>query len=235
MSKGNNQLFEIETKEKGFKLPDIFLNLKTKPNTHLIHLSVLRHLANRRAGTASTKTRAEVRGGGKKPWRQKGTGRARVGSIRSPLWVGGGIIFGPKPRDFDFAIPKKARNLALLETIASKKEDISVVKGLENFSSFKTKDLFSNIKSLGLDENYVLFVCSGEEKNFENVKRAARNIKKIFFIDEKYLSVYDVIRADKFLITKDALNKLSSRLSKTLDRKKAEKETNKQKDKGIAK
>src|SRR3989338_8688057 len=109
-------------KSSNFKLPELFSGLK--PNKHLLHLSVLRQLNNQRAGTASTKTKAEVRGGGKKPWKQKGTGRARAGSIRSPLWVGGGITFGPKPRSYKSSLPKKARNIAIAQALVAKAKDI---------------------------------------------------------------------------------------------------------------
>lgn len=137
MAKSGTQ--NISEPSGDFKLPDLFKNLKS--NTHLLHLTVLRQLTNQRAGTASTKTRSEVRGGGKKPWKQKGTGRARVGSIRSPLWVGGGITFGPKPRSFKIQLPKKARNLAIAQAIAVKAGDLILVKSLPTLNNPKTKEL----------------------------------------------------------------------------------------------
>ena len=111
------------------KLPAVFSGIE--PNSHLLHLSVLRQLSNQRAGTACTKTRSEVRGGGKKPWKQKGTGRARAGSIRSPLWVGGGITHGPKPRSFRLELTKKARNLAIAQAIVAKADQINTLKSLK--------------------------------------------------------------------------------------------------------
>ena len=140
-------------------LPEIFSDQKLKPNVHLLHLAVLRQLSNQRRGTACAKTRAEVRGGGAKPWTQKGTGRARVGSIRSPLWEGGGVSHGPKPRSYKLKLPKKARNLAIAQAIVAKQEQIIISEKWPEAQNGKTKNFVSAISSLGLNERPLLVVC----------------------------------------------------------------------------
>jgi len=137
----------------GKKLGEIALNesvFGVEPNLHVMHLALRRQLNNARQGSACAKTRAEVRGGGRKPWKQKGTGRARAGSIRSPLFAGGGVIFGPKPRDYSFSIPQKARQLALRSALSARSEQLTVVKDFSEITEPKTKLMVKFISSLKL-------------------------------------------------------------------------------------
>src|ERR1700733_8561591 len=134
---------------KGKKLSEVQLSDEVfgiTPNVGVIHSALLRQLANARSGSANTKTRSEVRGGGRKPWRQKGTGRARAGSIRSPLWEGGGVTFGPKPRDFSQSMPKKQRVLALKSALAAKKDNLVIVQDFASITEGKTKQVASALK-----------------------------------------------------------------------------------------
>lgn len=209
MAKSTSQ--HSNEKTSNVKLPEVFAGLK--PNKHLLHLSVLRQLSNQRAGTASTKTRAEVRGGGKKPWKQKGTGRARAGSIRSPLWVGGGITFGPKPRSFKFDLPQKARTLALAQSIVSKADSLTMLKGLPEVKDSKTKIFLKEIKSMSLTETPLLIIASPEEKNFKEVIRASRNVPDILVIDCNFVGVWDVMKVKALAITEQALKHLEKRFS----------------------
>ncbi|MBI2995966.1 MAG: 50S ribosomal protein L4 [Candidatus Melainabacteria bacterium] len=187
---------------------------RVEPNVHLLHLSVLRHLNNKRAGTASTKTRAEVRGGGKKPWKQKGTGRARAGSSRSPLWVGGGVTFGPKPRSYKQNLPKKARKIAIAQALALSKEKIEILKGLPEVTDGKTKSFLSLIKSSGLTKRPLLLIADPNEHYFQEALRASRNIPDIKMEDERFISVYEIMKAVSIGITESALKKLEERLPK---------------------
>ncbi|MGL4880834.1 MAG: 50S ribosomal protein L4, partial [Waterburya sp.] len=162
---------------------------------------------NARQGTASTKTRAEVRGGGRKPWRQKGTGRARAGSIRSPLWRGGGVIFGPKPRDFSTKMNRKERRLALRTAFSSRLEDIIVV---EDFGSElerpKTKEVIAALERWGVAaEDKVLLIL---KEVAENVNLSTRNIAKVKLIKATNLNVVDLLHANKIVVTKDALEQI---------------------------
>jgi large subunit ribosomal protein L4 len=171
---------------------------------HIVHRALVRQLNNARQGTASTKTRAEVRGGGRKPWRQKGTGRARAGSIRSPLWRGGGVIFGPKPRDFSTKMNRKERRLALRTAFSSRLEDMIVV---EDFGSElerpKTKEVIAALARWGVaaDDKVLLIL----KEVAENVNLSTRNIAKVKLIKATNLNVVDVLHANKIIITKDAL------------------------------
>ena len=137
---------------KGKKVSDLELAADVfaiEPNVGVLHSALIRQLANARRGSANTKTRSEVRGGGRKPWRQKGTGRARAGSIRSPLWAGGGVTFGPKPRDYSIAMPKKQRVLALKSALAAQSENIVVVQDFDKFTEAKTKQFAQVLKEIG--------------------------------------------------------------------------------------
>ena len=201
-------------KSTNSKLPEIFLDLE--PNSHLLHLSVLRQLSNKRAGTACTKTRSEVRGGGKKPWKQKGTGRARAGSIRSPLWVKGGITFGPKPRSFEIGLPKKARNLAIAQAIAARKNELVVLKGLAELKSIKTKEFLAWTKSVNLTALPVLILASSSENWFKEAKRASRNIPSIKVEDNKVIGTYDLLKANTLAVTEQALKELENKFSSLL-------------------
>lgn len=174
---------------------------------HIVHRALVRQLANARQGTASTKTRAEVRGGGRKPWRQKGTGRARAGSIRSPLWRGGGVIFGPKPRDYSQKMNRKERRLALRTAFQSRAEDLVVVEEFaDRFSAPKTRDLIAAIARWGIDaEAKVLMILSERD---ETVYRSARNVQRLRLITAEHLNVFDILVADKIVATSTALAKI---------------------------
>ena len=171
---------------------------------HIVHRAVTAQLNNARQGTASTKTRAEVRGGGRKPWRQKGTGRARAGSIRSPLWRGGGVIFGPKPRDYDTKINRKERRLALRTAFQSRTEDIIVVEEFaEQFPRPKTKELAQALTRWGVGERDKVLMILGERS--ENVSLSAQNLAKVKLISAHTLNTYDILLADKIIVTPAAL------------------------------
>ena len=176
---------------------------------HLLHETVRMQMANRRAGTASTKTRGEVRGGGKKPWRQKGTGRARAGSNRSPLWVGGATIFGPRPRSYAYRMPKSARRTALCVALALKQKqgELTVVKEL-SLSEPKTKLMVEVLNRLGVGEN-VLVVIARQDTQIE---RAARNLPKVKVLRCEGLNVYDLLCYRQTLFTQEALDLVSERL-----------------------
>ncbi len=180
---------------------------KEETASHIVHRALVRQLTNARQGTASTKTRSEVRGGGRKPWRQKGTGRARAGSIRSPLWRGGGVIFGPKPRDFNLKMNRKERRLALRTAFLSRIDDLIVVEEFnEQLSRPKTKDLVAALARWGAAaENKTLLILSEFP---ENVYLSARNIENLKVIAADQLNVYDLLHADKIVLTTSALEKI---------------------------
>lgn len=184
---------ELELNEEIFAAPI---------NEALLHQAVVMHLANRRRGTAATKNRAAVRGGGRKPWRQKGTGRARHGSIRSPLWVGGGTVFGPRPRSYRFSMPKKARRQALKSALSSKVAagELMVLDEL-NFAEPKTRAMVGVLKNLNI-EGKALIVTSGDGRN---VVLSARNIPEVTTLRAQDLNVYDVLNSDKLVMTRDAV------------------------------
>lgn len=192
-----------EIGQKAFDLPT------AKPETavHIVHRAVVRQLTNARQGNASTKTRSEVRGGGRKPWRQKGTGRARAGSIRSPLWRGGGVIFGPKPRDFSLKMNRKERRLALRTAFVSRAEDLIVVEEFNNeLSRPKTKDLVAALTRWGAaPEQKTLLILSDYP---ETVYLSARNVENLKLIAADQLNVYDLLHADKIVVTTSALDKI---------------------------
>ncbi|MEW5921236.1 MAG: 50S ribosomal protein L4 [Bacillota bacterium] len=168
----------------------------------LIHDVVRMLLNNRRRGTASTKTRSEVSGGGRKPWRQKGTGRARHGSIRSPIWKGGGIVFGPKPRDYRFVLPKKVRRAALCSALSAKLQDnqLTVLDQLK-LDQPKTKEIARLLQNLNV-EGKALLVTAGPDLN---VYRSGRNIPGLKTIVARQLNVLDIINHDRLILTKDAV------------------------------
>ena len=199
----------LSNDKKSTQLPQAFSGLK--PNIHLLHLSVLRQLSNQRSGTASTKTKSEVRGGGAKPWKQKGTGRARAGSSRSPLWVGGGITFGPKPRSFKFDLPKKAKKLAIAQAITLRSDDITVLKNLPEVTDSKTKNLLKELKHLGIIDSCSLVVGNSTEPNFNEVNRASHNLPNVCLKDAHCVGVYDILRAEKLVFTESALSLLEKK------------------------
>ncbi len=174
-----------------------------KPNKTVLYEFVKMQMANKRVGTASSKTRAEVRGGGKKPWRQKGTGRARAGTIRSPLWKGGGIIFGPRPRDYSYRLPRKVRRLAMCSALSSKviEENLIIIDKL-NFVEPKTKLMVDTLSKLNLAGRKALIVTADGNVN---TAKSARNIPGIKALRADYINVYDLLNHDTLLITKDAI------------------------------
>lgn len=180
-------------------------------NVPLMHQVVTAQLAAARSGTASTKTRSEVRGGGAKPWRQKGTGRARHGSSRSPIWVGGGVVFGPHPRDYTQRLPKKMRKAALRSALADKAQAGQVFI-LDSFTETKTKAAAAALKGAGIDGK-VLLVLDPADEGSRTVDRAFRNIGKAAFSLVGSLSTYDVLVADTILFTSSALDHFTSTAS----------------------
>lgn len=179
-------------------------------NEAVLHSAVVMQLASRRQGTASTKTRAEVRGGGRKPWRQKGTGRARVGSIRSPLWRKGGIIFGPKPRNYGYNLPKKVRRLALRSALAAKVQEGNLVVVDElTLPEIKTKEMVKVLKALKAEPKALVVTASDDEK----VRKSARNIPGVLPLEAKGLNVYDILNHDKLVITKEAVARVEEVLA----------------------
>lgn len=161
-------------------------------------------MANARQGTVSTKTLAEVRGGGRKPWRQKGTGRARAGSNRSPLWRGGGVIFGPKPRDYSLKMNRKERRLALRTALQSRVDDLIVVESFaDKFDRPKTKDLIGALGRWGVDSQSKVLLVIAEKQ--EVIYLSARNVENVKLITANGLNVYDLLAADQLVITSTAL------------------------------
>lgn len=192
----------------GKKVSDIALSdaiFAITPNASAMHLCVVAYLANQRQGTQSTLTRAEVRGGGKKPWRQKGSGRARQGSIRSPQWTHGGIALGPKPREYGKTVNKKVRRLAMKSALSSKvaTEELIVLDSLE-MNEIKTKEVVSVLKALETGKKVLIVL---PEKN-ETVYRSARNIKGVKTTLVSTLNVYDILNCDSLVVLKDAVSKI---------------------------
>ena len=180
---------------------------KEESASHVVHRALVRQMTNARQGNASTKTRAEVRGGGRKPWRQKGTGRARAGSTRSPLWRGGGVIFGPKPKDYNLNMNRKERRLALRTALGSRSEDMIVVEEFsEQLQRPKTKELVQAISRWGSQpEQKTLLILS---ERSENVYLSARNIENVKLMVADQLNVFDLLHADKIVVTASALDKI---------------------------
>lgn len=183
-----------------------------EPNIHVMHLALRRQLNNARQGTACTKTRAEVSGGGKKPWKQKGTGRARAGSLRSPLFAGGGVIFGPKPRDYSFKMPQKARKLALRSALSARVENTVLVKDFSEIAEPKTKLMVECLKSLKA-EGKILIVADVKAAENAHLELAARNIPTVRIILPSNLNVKDLLEADTLVMTESAVNEITERLS----------------------
>lgn len=178
-------------------------------NVPLMHQVVTAQLAGVRSGTASTKTRSEVRGGGQKPWRQKGTGRARHGSSRSPIWVGGGAVFGPKPRSFEVKVPKKMRTAALRSALAAKAAE-GRIWVLDGFNEPKTKAATACLTEAGI-EGRVLLVVGDEEEETKNLHLAFRNLKDSSFSYDRSLGTYEVLLADAVVFTPGALESFTKR------------------------
>lgn len=199
----NVSVYNMEGKEVGsIELNDAVFGVEV--NDHLVHMAVVQQLANKRQGTQSAKTRAEVSGGGRKPWRQKGTGHARQGSTRAPQWKGGGVVFAPKPRDYSFKMNKKEKLLALKSALTSRVEEKKIIIVDElNFSEVKTKEF---VKLLGnLKVNKALVVIGEKD---EKVILSARNIPAVLTAIPGTINVYDILKYDTLVLTKDAVVKI---------------------------
>ena len=189
---------------EGNKVGDMELNdavFGVEVNEHLVHMAVVSQLANKRQGTQSAETRSEVSGGGRKPWRQKGTGHARQGSTRAPQWTGGGIVFAPKPRDYSFKMNKKEKNLALKSVLTSKvAEDKLIVLDSISFDEIKTKKMVAVLNNLKADKALVVL-----NDNDKNVILSAKNIPDVKTALTNTINVYDILKYDKLIVTKDAV------------------------------
>ena len=173
-----------------------------EPNAAVMHHMVVNYLANQRQGTQSTLTRTEVRGGGRKPWRQKGTGHARQGSIRAPQWVHGGIALGPKPRSYRYTLNKKVRRLAMKSALSSKvKEENIIVLDALNMDGYKTKTIVEMLKSLNVDGKALIVTAEADQK----VVKSAANIPGVKTAAVNTLNVYDILNHDKFIVVKNAV------------------------------
>lgn len=193
---------------KGKKVSDVELAdsvFGIEPNEAVVHSVLVNYLANQRQGTQSTKTRAEVRGGGKKPWRQKGTGRARQGSIRAPQWIKGGIALGPKPRSYKYTVNKKERQLAVKSVLSSKvlENELVVVDSLP-LNDIKTKEMVKALSNLKVEGKALIML---PEKN-EKVQKSARNIEGVKTTLVETINVYDLLKYNKLVVTEDAVKKL---------------------------
>jgi large subunit ribosomal protein L4 len=201
---------DLSGKQQG-ELDVKFELIENGRGTQAVHDTVVAFMANQRMGTACTKTVGEVAGSNKKPWRQKGTGRARAGSFRSPLWAGGGVVFGPKPRDFGKKVNAKTRQLALRKALSErlKAGDVHVVADF-NLDSPKTKSLLNLLNGLGVNGSALLVDATIEK----NLAMASRNVRELDVTTADTLNTYQVLRPDKLLISKSALEKIEARLNK---------------------
>ena len=196
----NVSVYNIEGNQVGeIELNDAVFGVEI--NEHLLHMAVVNHLAAKRQGTQSAKTRSEVRGGGKKPWRQKGTGHARQGSTRAPQWTGGGVVFAPKPRDYSFKLNKKERRLALKSALTSKVvENKIIVLDAFNMDEIKTKKCKAVMDALKVSK--ALVVVDGDNTN---VVLSARNIPEVKTASTNTINVYDILKYDTLVVTQDAV------------------------------
>lgn len=192
---------------EGKKVGDIELNdavFGVEVNEHLVHMAVVNQLANNRQGTQSAKTRSEVSGGGRKPWRQKGTGHARQGSTRAPQWAGGGVVFAPKPRDYSFKMNKKEKNIALKSALTSRvAENKIIVLDSLSFGDIKTKNMVAVLDNLKVSKALVVL-----NDNDKNVVMSARNIPGVKTALTNTINVYDILKYDQLIVTKDAVAKI---------------------------
>jgi large subunit ribosomal protein L4 len=197
-------VFNVDGKEVGqLDLAEGVFGLE--PNIHVLHSAVLLQQASLRSGTHDTKGRSEVRGGGRKPWKQKGTGRARQGSIRSPQWKGGGIVFGPTPRSYGFKLPRKVRRLAIKSALSSKVVDNQIiVLDQLSLSQPKTKDIAKLLNNLKVSRKALVVTADFDN----NVALSARNIPGVKFVSAEGINVLDVMKHDQLIITKDAVAKV---------------------------
>lgn len=210
------QLVNLKGKNQG----EVTLNetvFGLEPNTDVLFNALQRQLANARSGSANSKTRSEVRGGGRKPWRQKGTGRARAGSIRSPLWAGGGVIFGPKPRDFSINMPKKMRQLALKSALSARKDDMVIVSDFADLKHAKTKEFAQAMKDLGIADKKTLLVLDFGCEECTKVQRAARNIAALKVVHVNDINVKDLLDCQTVLTTKRVIEILNDRFQPKAD------------------
>lgn len=200
LDRNNQKVGQVELSEAVF-------GAEVKP--HLLHEVVVWQLAKRRAGTASTKIRKEVRGGGRKPWRQKGTGRARSGSRRSPLWRGGGVTFGPKPRDYDYSVPKKVKKAALRSALSSKlgEDKLTVLRGFD-LEAIKTKDFVAVLSNLSAGNCLVVIPAVDEM-----VEKSGRNVPRVKVLRAEGLNVYDILKYDRLLLLESAVAGIEEALS----------------------
>jgi len=184
---------------------ELTLNVLEKSGNYLLHKDLLRHLSSKRQGTAATKTRSEVRGGGKKPWQQKGTGRARAGSNRSPLWKGGGVIFGPKPKTVSLKLNKKERRLALQTLLYNKKNNVIIIEDLENkLIESKTKNFIRICENCNINLNQkVLLIVS---KKTQPLKLATQNLKNVELILASNLNTFSVLKAKQIILSSLSIN-----------------------------
>ena len=199
----NITVYDMEGKEAGtMDLNDAVFAVKV--NEHLMHQAARLQLANKRQGTQKAKTRSEVRGGGRKPWRQKGTGHARQGSIRAPQWTGGGMVFAPVPRDYSFKMNKKEKAGAMKSALTSRvNEEKLVVLDSLKFDEIKTKKMVAVLDALKVDK--ALVVLDGEN---DNVALSARNIENVRTVPVNSMSVYDILKYETVITTKDAVSKI---------------------------
>jgi large subunit ribosomal protein L4 len=199
---------KIEVLDKsGKKVKDLDLNeavFGIEPNTSVVHSAVVNFLANQRQGTQSTKTRSEVSGGGRKPWRQKGTGRARQGSIRASQWVGGGVALGPKPRSYSFKMNKKEKDLAVRSILSAKLNDKEIVV-IDSFDmkNIKTAELAKTLKNIKAEDAYVVLPAVDV-----NVQKSARNIEDVKTCTVNSMNVYDLVKYEKVVLTVDSVKKI---------------------------
>ncbi|UOQ49455.1 50S ribosomal protein L4 [Gracilibacillus caseinilyticus] len=193
--------------QSGSQVGDVEINdavFGIEPNEHVLHDAVLMQRASLRQGTHAVKNRSDVRGGGRKPWRQKGTGRARQGSIRSPQWVGGGTVFGPTPRSYSYKLPKKVRRLALKSAFSSKVKDDSLVvlEGIA-FDAPKTKEVVSMLSSLNVDTKALIVTADKDEV----LVKSANNLENVKVLSVSEVNVLDLLTHDKLILTKEAAEK----------------------------
>ncbi len=202
----NCSVLDWQGKEAGKATLDLKV-AKESSAVDLMHRAVLRQQAHARQGTASTLTRAEVRGGGRKPYKQKGTGRARQGSIRTPLRPGGGIIFGPKPRKYNLGMNKKERRLALRTALMARVEDVIAIKDFgSDIKVPKTREIQDFLVRLGIAPNSKVLIILSEPS--ETIKKSVRNLEKVKLIGADHLNVFDLLNANSLIIGEDALGKI---------------------------
>lgn len=204
-------VYDITGKQTGEEIELMDYVFGVEFNEAVVHQAVVMQQANERQGTHATKTRGMVRGGGRKPWKQKGTGRARAGSVRSPLWVGGGTVFGPAPRSHAKDMPRKARRLAIRCALSAKvAEGALVVVDNLTFDAPKTKDAIAMLTGFEAADKKALIITDREN---ENVEKSSRNIEKVKALSNDCLNVYDILNAEKVLLAKDAVARIEEVLA----------------------